>query len=383
MYRTSIHWHGIRMHNNAINDGANGVTECPIPPGGRLVYRFRAQQYGVTWYHSHYSAQYANGVIGHVIINGPASLPFENDLGILSITDTYYQAADNILHRVNSLTDPIVPGAPGAPPPADNLLFNGKAINYAGSGGSYAKLTMTRGKRHRLRLVNPSVDTSFTVSIVGHQMTVIAADFVPVHSFTTQTLFLGIGQRYDVTIDASQAVGNYWINATLGPGPCGTSRNPFPAAILSYQGAPNTLPTNRGTPPPNARCEDQHGLVPVIPRNIPRGGFTGATGQNIPVTLVTPPPGTTDPNARIVWKVNGSAIDIDWEHPTLELVANGDTDYPVKTNVISIPPGSQVSFSVPLVCFLSVLTSGGAKKNSGATGSSRTKGHCRIPCIST
>lgn len=46
---TSIHWHGIHMRNNAVNDGANGVTECPIPPGATKTYRFRAEQYGTSW----------------------------------------------------------------------------------------------------------------------------------------------------------------------------------------------------------------------------------------------------------------------------------------------------------------------------------------------
>jgi len=48
--RTAFHWHGIRMLNNNVNDGANGVTECPIPPGASKVYRFRAEQYGTSWY---------------------------------------------------------------------------------------------------------------------------------------------------------------------------------------------------------------------------------------------------------------------------------------------------------------------------------------------
>jgi hypothetical protein len=47
--RTSIHWHGIRQLNNNINDGANGVTECPIPPGHSKTYTFLAQQYGTSW----------------------------------------------------------------------------------------------------------------------------------------------------------------------------------------------------------------------------------------------------------------------------------------------------------------------------------------------
>lgn len=37
------------MQRNSVNDGANGVTECPIAPGTSRTYRFRAEQYGTGW----------------------------------------------------------------------------------------------------------------------------------------------------------------------------------------------------------------------------------------------------------------------------------------------------------------------------------------------
>jgi len=52
LLRTGLHWHGIRQLNNNINDGVNGITECPIPPGWNKTYRFLAEQYGTTWYES-------------------------------------------------------------------------------------------------------------------------------------------------------------------------------------------------------------------------------------------------------------------------------------------------------------------------------------------
>jgi len=174
-------------------------------------------------------------VTGSIVINGPASLPYDIDLGAFPISDWYYGAADVLQSKINE------PSGGGAPPPSDNVLFNGSNINPSGSGGSYYKVTLTPGKRHLLRLINPSVENNFVVSLVGHSMTVIEADFVPVDSFTLNSLFLGIGQRYGVTIDASQAVGNYWFNVTYsGTGACGSSNNPHPAAIFSYVGASNT-----------------------------------------------------------------------------------------------------------------------------------------------
>jgi len=58
-------------------DGVPGVTQCPIPPGGSFTYTFTADLYGSSWYHSHYSAQYAGGLVGPMIIHGPQTVPYD------------------------------------------------------------------------------------------------------------------------------------------------------------------------------------------------------------------------------------------------------------------------------------------------------------------
>lgn len=64
---TSVHWHGIRQWLTMHMDGVNGVTQCPIAPGDSFNYTFQAMQYGSSWYHSHYSVQYADGAIGPLV----------------------------------------------------------------------------------------------------------------------------------------------------------------------------------------------------------------------------------------------------------------------------------------------------------------------------
>lgn len=54
---TTIHWHGLRQLGTGQMDGVNGVTQCPIAKGDSFTYKFKALQYGHTWYHSHYSLQ--------------------------------------------------------------------------------------------------------------------------------------------------------------------------------------------------------------------------------------------------------------------------------------------------------------------------------------
>ena len=64
---TSIHWHGIRQNQTMDMDGVSGITQCPIAPGESFTYTFKATQYGTSWYHSHYSMQYADGLQGPLV----------------------------------------------------------------------------------------------------------------------------------------------------------------------------------------------------------------------------------------------------------------------------------------------------------------------------
>ena len=94
---TSLHWHGILQKETPWFDGVPSgwfgsqlihavincfkVSQCPIAPNGTFTYSFRADVYGTSWYHSHYSAQYANGVFGPMVIHGPAHAEYDYDLG--------------------------------------------------------------------------------------------------------------------------------------------------------------------------------------------------------------------------------------------------------------------------------------------------------------
>lgn len=131
---TGIHWHGIRQLNSCQHDGVPGVTECPIAPGKTRQYRWRATQFGTTWYHSHWSIQYGEGVVGPLIIDGPASSQYDEDLGALPLTDWYYTSAFTLNEVAQNQ---------GRPPTPDNLLVNGTHKNAAG-GGTYAKMSVVK-----------------------------------------------------------------------------------------------------------------------------------------------------------------------------------------------------------------------------------------------
>jgi len=304
----------------------------------------------ISRYHSHISSQYANGIVGPIQIDGPASCEYDIDLGPFPISDWYYSTADKILDRVSNPYKPFVAGVPGSPPPSDNILFNGTNVNpYSGAsgGGSYAKVVLTSGKRHRLRLINTSADNTFTISIVGHSMTVIATDFVPVRPYPADSVYLAVGQRLDVVIEANQAVGTYWMNATFSSAAvCGSSKNPHPAAIVQYEGAPWWAPGDPGSAPRDSFCSDDVSPVPVVQKRAPDALFSGShmDGElNVSLTI-------NSTVAKVYWRVNDSAIDVAWSEPTLQYVLeNNYSSFPSNSNVIQLPGNNQVRFALPYI----------------------------------
>ncbi|KAI7541231.1 laccase precursor, partial [Hortaea werneckii] len=84
---TSIHWHGVRQYHTTASDGVNGLTECPLAPGDTKTYSFQVTQFGTSWYHSHFSSQYGDGVVGPMIFDGPASSNYDVDLGPYVLSD--------------------------------------------------------------------------------------------------------------------------------------------------------------------------------------------------------------------------------------------------------------------------------------------------------
>lgn len=263
---TSIHWHGIRQYKTNHMDGTGGITECPLAPGQSRTYTFLCTQFGTTWYHSHYSHQYSDGVFGTMIIDGPAASNYDFDLGVMPITDYYYRPAFELFPLIQRGV------FPRGPPCAENILING--TNVAANGkGKYHRNTLTKGKKYRLRLINTSTNDNFKVGLDGHNMTVITADFVPVRSWSTKWLFIGIGQRYDVVINADQPINNYWFHV-IPQGGCSCNQNPNAVSIFSYVGANGTMPSNatrNNTAPGGPDCADPNAqLVPHVKLDVPK-----------------------------------------------------------------------------------------------------------------
>jgi FtsP/CotA-like multicopper oxidase with cupredoxin domain len=186
-------------------------------------------QYGTAWYHSHFSLQckssgmvcctHANifqiqmallvgveinagrayyltyWILGPIVIHGPSSMDYDEDLGPLLIGDWYHADAFS-LFWVEILT-------PHAPLPPSTLIngqgfFDCSPKNDTRCTGTSKRheLSFKKGKKYKLRLANTGSLLTLKFWIDGHKFTVIANDFVPVEPYETDVIIIGIGTFY-------------------------------------------------------------------------------------------------------------------------------------------------------------------------------------------
>ncbi|GLA74358.1 hypothetical protein AtubIFM55763_005599 [Aspergillus tubingensis] len=267
---TAIHMHGICMFETGFSDGVPGVTQCPIAKNDTYTYEFTATQYGTTWYHSHYSLQYTDGLLGPLTIYGPASVvDYDDALEPLMLADRIHQGA------FGRWTWGVVDGHQPRIS-MDTILIN----NHGSAAGKYQNLRyrtkkVTKGKKYLLRLINASTDTAFIFSIDQHKMTVIGTDLVPISPYLKDTLYIGIGQRYHVIVeaDAIDECRNYWIRTQPATGCHNFDFEPNERqGIFVYNEKNMDDPISTPyVPPHNGECRDEEHKVlrPVFEWQVP------------------------------------------------------------------------------------------------------------------
>ena len=221
---STIHWHGQRQNNTNEMDGVASITQCPIAPGDSMTYTFRADNYGFSWYHAHYAIQAYEGVFGPMLIHGPKSFEGDFEEQVVVLQDWSHVPVDEMYDASQS----VGPTPEHGPRTMDTGLINGKNIwgqdGAVGTTGERWSMDVVPGQTYLLRLLNSAIQSTFIFSIDGHSLQVVATDFVPIVPWTTNSLALNPGQRYDVLVTFSR------LRATTGSVP--TSRTNAPAPSL-------------------------------------------------------------------------------------------------------------------------------------------------------
>lgn len=349
---SSIHFHGIRQNYTNQNDGVVSITQCPTAPGQTTTYKWKATQYGTSWYHSHIGLQAYEGVFGGIVINGPATENYDVDKGVLFLNDWSHQTVDQLWYSAEA----------NGPPTLDNGLINGTNVygddDSTTQTGHRFNTSFTAGTSYRFRLVNAAVDTHFKFSIDNHTLTVMAMDLVPIEPFTTTILNIGmgkrpfpyqptydftnpysyLGQRYDIVVSADQSTGSdsFWMRA-IPQAACSDNDSADNIKGIVYYGSTISTPTTTEYTYTDS-CDDMDisDLVPYLAQSASEPYYNSSE----PVTL------GTNSDSYFRWQLNGTAMQVYWDNPTLLQVWNNDTTFTEESGVIVLPTADKWSYVV-------------------------------------
>ncbi|RNJ58824.1 hypothetical protein D7B24_004189 [Verticillium nonalfalfae] len=318
---TSIHFHGMRQNNTNQHDGVAAVTQCPVAVGESVTYTWKATQYGSSWYHSHFALQAYQGIFGGIIINGPASANYDEDLGVVFLNDWDHQTVDELYAVAQT----------NGPPMLDNGLINGTNVygddDDASQTGKRLTIPFSAGTSYRMRLVNAAVDTHWKFSIDNHTLTVIAADLVPVEPYITTMVDLTMGQRYDIIVTANQAeaADSFWMRA-IPQSACSDNESTDNIKAIVYYGDSVTTPKTIGYDYTDSCDDESDNLVPVVSKAV-----EGADWSDLAIATVG-----RNSAGLFKWYLNSTSLLVDWADPTLGQVLAGATEWETENAVLQL-----------------------------------------------
>ncbi|MDX5371406.1 MAG: copper resistance system multicopper oxidase [Pseudomonadaceae bacterium] len=226
---TSIHWHGMILPANM--DGVPGLSFHGIAPDGMYEYRFKVNQNGTYWYHSHSGLQEQVGVYGALVIDAKEPEPFRYDRDYVVLlsdwtdedparvlaklkkqSDYYNQHKRTVGDFIDDVSEMGWSAAVAdrkmwaemKMSPTDLADVSAYTYTYLMNGqapdGNWTGL-FKPGEKLRLRFINASAMTYFDVRIPGLKMTVVAADGQYVKPVSVDEFRIAVAETYDVIVE--------------------------------------------------------------------------------------------------------------------------------------------------------------------------------------
>jgi CopA family copper-resistance protein len=225
---SSIHWHGLIVP--ADMDGVPGMSFHGIAPGSSFTYRYKVNQYGTYWYHSHSRFQEQVGLYGPLVIDRLGGERHGSDREhVVLLSDWTDHDPEHIFRTLKLQSDAFNYGKRTIGDliadmrrqgmqaaleeramwgrmrmdPTDLADIGGAVYTYLMNGVTPERNWVglfSRGERVRLRFINGSSMSFFDIRIPGLKLTVVAADGQDVEPVTVEEFRLGAAETLDVIV---------------------------------------------------------------------------------------------------------------------------------------------------------------------------------------
>lgn len=190
---SAVHWHGVRVESRS--DGAVGISQDAVPPGGAFIYTVRFPDAGLFWYHAHEreDIEQAMGLYGSIIVEPAAADAYGpvNQTEMLTIDDM-------LVGR-----EGVVPFGLAAP---THALMGRFGNLFLVNGAPGFTRSVARGAVVRFYVTNVSSARIYNLSFAGARVKVIASDLGRyVREAWVESVVIGPAERYVVDVRFASA----------------------------------------------------------------------------------------------------------------------------------------------------------------------------------
>lgn len=234
---TTIHWHGLPVPNKM--DGVPGITQNLVEPGQSFAYEFKATPPGTYIYHTHASYQLDRGLYVALIIEPKKEeRSYDREYTLMLEAWATVDGSGPEASRMGKISPGmgmmgmtgIMRGQPQAGEPLHEPLYDAYGINGKAFNAS-VPFKVRKGDKVRLRIINASSSTTYTLRIAGHSLAITHTYGRPIVPFEVDALRIGVTERYDVELHANNP-GRWYIYNLRDGSPV----SEWPLGTLLYEG---------------------------------------------------------------------------------------------------------------------------------------------------
>mgnify|MGYP002403297245 CR=1 FL=1 len=224
---SGLHWHGLVEPWR--QDGVPYLSAPPIEPGGSADYRFPALPTGTRWMHSHFGLQEQNLLAAPLIIREASAIRSGIQEVVILLEDFSWRSPEEILAglrnpapssggmagmqmpgmQTSAMPGMAMPDAPSAGTPMAGMAMSGPDLNDVEYDHFLANrrtlddpdvVEVEKGSEVRLRIINASASTNFTIDVGPGGGSLLTVDGSPVQPVSVRQVPLATAQRADILV---------------------------------------------------------------------------------------------------------------------------------------------------------------------------------------
>ena len=195
---SGLHWHGLNPPWQ--QDGVPYISGPPIAPAQSATYKFPARPAGTRWMHSHFGLQEQDLLAAPLIVRETEAIRSGRQEVVVLFEDFSWSPPESLLETLRRPMKSAMPMSMNtANPDLNDIDYDAYLANDRTLADPQV-VDVERTGEVRLRLINGSASTNFTIDLGADEGTLLSVDGNPVEPLKASLFPLAIAQRVDILV---------------------------------------------------------------------------------------------------------------------------------------------------------------------------------------